>query len=146
MPSTSQHIDTADSVASVPRHRETGQSLCIGHQNALGKWLSDDDEEKENKTKMSGKVDDTSAGNTEGSMRMIHLGATLSTVHQTATAPPIILVGGVAPAPTPAVGGMGGHMKLEPPAKFTGKGFPTVRDWLEETANWLELSPRTPAQ
>ena len=44
------------------------------------------------------------------------------------------------------MGGMGGHMKLEPPAKFTGKGFPTVRDWLEETANWLELSPCTPAQ
>ena len=37
-------------------------------------------------------------------------------------------------------------MKLEPPAKFTGKGFPTVRDWLEETANWLELSPCTPDQ
>ena len=34
-------------------------------------------------------------------------------------------------------------MKLEPPAKFTGKGFPTIRDWLEETANWLELSPCT---
>ena len=37
-------------------------------------------------------------------------------------------------------------MKLEPPTKFTGKGFPTVRDWLEETANWLELSPCTPDQ
>ena len=37
-------------------------------------------------------------------------------------------------------------MKLEPPVKFAGKGFFTVRDWLEETANWLELSPCTPDQ
>ena len=37
-------------------------------------------------------------------------------------------------------------MKLEPPAKFTGKGFPTVWDWLEETSNWMELSPCTPDQ
>ena len=37
-------------------------------------------------------------------------------------------------------------MKLEPPAKFTGKGFPTIWDCLEETANWLELSPCTPDQ
>ena len=34
-------------------------------------------------------------------------------------------------------------MKLEPPAKFTGKGLPTVRDDVEETENWLELSPCT---
>ena len=37
-------------------------------------------------------------------------------------------------------------MKLEPPAKFMGKGLPTVRDWVEETENWLELSPCTPDQ
>ena len=50
---------------------------------------------------------------------------------------------------TQAVGGSadrGGHLKLEPPAKFTGKGLPTVRDWVEETENWLELSPCTPDQ
>ena len=35
------------------------------------------------------------------------------------------------------------HMKLEPPAKFIGKGLPTARDWVEETDNWLELSPCT---
>ena len=52
-------------------------------------------------------------------------------------------VGGAAPGVVLAVGGASGHMKLEPPAKFTGKGFPTVWDWLEETANWLELSPCT---
>ena len=48
---------------------------------------------------------------------------------------------------TQAAGGSadrGGHLKLEPPAKFTGKGLPTVRDWVEETENWLELSPCTP--
>ena len=55
-------------------------------------------------------------------------------------------MGGAAPGPIPAVGGAGGHMKLEPQTKFIGKGFPTVRDWLEETANWLELSPCTPDQ
>ena len=44
-------------------------------------------------------------------------------------------MGDAAPGTVPAVGGAGGHMKLEPPAKFTGKGFPTIRDWLEETAN-----------
>ena len=38
------------------------------------------------------------------------------------------------------------HMKLEAPAKFIGKGLPTVRDWVKETENWLELSPCTPNQ
>ena len=37
-------------------------------------------------------------------------------------------------------------MKLEAPAKFIGKGLPTVRDWVEETENWLELSLYTPNQ
>ena len=55
-------------------------------------------------------------------------------------------VGGAAVGPVLAIGGIGGHMKLEPPAKLTGKGFPIVRDWLEETANWLELSQCTPDQ
>ena len=98
----------------------------MGHRNVLGKWLSDDDEGKEDKTELSGKVDDTSAGNTEGSMQMIHSGATSSTIHRTALVPPSIPVGGAVAAPAPVVGGMGGHMKLEPPTKFTGKGFPTV--------------------
>ena len=44
------------------------------------------------------------------------------------------------------MGGASGHMKLEPSVKFTGKGFPTIWDWLEETANSLELSPCTPNQ
>ena len=37
-------------------------------------------------------------------------------------------------------------MKLEPPAKFIGKGLPTVRDWVEQTENRMELSPCTPDQ
>ena len=55
-------------------------------------------------------------------------------------------MGGATPELVPTVGGAAGHMKLEPSAKFTGKGFPTVWDWLEETANWLELSPCTSDQ
>ena len=52
-------------------------------------------------------------------------------------------MGGATLGPVPAVGGIGGHMKLEPLEKFTGKGFPTIQDWLEETVNSLELSPCT---
>ena len=37
-------------------------------------------------------------------------------------------------------------MKLEPLAKFIGKGLPTVRDWVEKIENWLELSLCTPDQ
>ena len=37
-------------------------------------------------------------------------------------------MGGAAPGSVPAVEGAGGHMKLEPPVKFTGKGFTIVRD------------------
>ena len=52
--------------------------------------------------------------------------------------------GGVTPGLVLAVGGANGHIKLEPLAKFIGKEFPTIWDWLEEIANWLELSPSTP--
>ena len=50
------------------------------------------------------------------------------------------------PGPVLAVGGANGHIKLEPLAKFTGKEFPIIWDWLEETINMLELSPCTPDQ
>ena len=65
-----------------------------------------------------------------------------SPVERSGTAPSFFIA-------TQATGGSadrGGHLKLEPPAKFTGKGLPTVRDWVEETENWLELSPCTPDQ
>ena len=44
-------------------------------------------------------------------------------------------MGGAAQGQVPVVGGVDGHMKLEPPAKFTGKGFPIVKDWLKEIVN-----------
>ena len=44
------------------------------------------------------------------------------------------------------MGGASGHVKLEAPAKFIGKGFLAIYDWLEEIANWLELSPYAPNQ
>ena len=77
---------------------------------------------------------------------MVQPGATSSTSFLNVPPPLSPRRGGEAPRPRPAVGVAGGHMKLEPLAKFTGKGFPTVRDWLEETANWLELLPCTPNQ
>ena len=78
--------------------------------------------------------------------RMVQPGAASSTGFMGIPPPVSPSRGGSVPGPVPIVGSVGGHMKLEPPAKFTGKGFPTVRDWLEETANWLELSPCTPDQ
>ena len=118
-------------MASFTRHEEAGQTLRMGHRNVLGKWLSADNgrkEEKEDKTELSGKVDDASGGNIGSSMWMIDLEVASSTIHQTATVPPSILVGGamVALVPASVVGGMGGHMKLEPLAKFNGKGFATI--------------------
>ena len=65
-----------------------------------------------------------------------------SPVERSRTIPPFF-------SATQAAGGSadrGSHLKLEPPAKFTGKGLPIVRDWVEETENWLELSPCTPNQ
>ena len=96
-----------------------------------------------------GEKDKKSAGKGEDKgklspRRMVLLGAASSTGFMGIPPPVSPGRGGSAPGPVPAVGTAGGHMKLEPPAKFTGKGFPTVRDWLEETANWLELSPCTP--
>ena len=90
--------------------------------------MSDDDEGKEDKTELSGKVDDASAGNMRSSMRMIYSRAASSTVHRTATVPPSILVGGatvaLALASALAVGGMGGHMKLEPPENLLERDSP----------------------
>ena len=61
--------------------------------------------------------------------------------------PPLSLRrGGAAPGSILVVGGAGGHTKLKPATKLIRKGFPTIWDWLEETANWLELSPCTPDQ
>ena len=75
---------------------------------------------------------------------MVQLGAASSTSFMGVPPPLSPRRGGVAPGPVLVAGGAGGHMNLEPTGKFTGKGFPTIQDWLEETANCLELSPCTP--
>ena len=66
---------------------------------------------------------------------MVQLGAVFSTGFL--RVPPSLSPhrGGAILGPKSVVGGAGGHMKLEPSAKFTRKGFPTVQDWLEEIAN-----------
>ena len=106
--------------------------------------------ERSRRDKM-GEKDKQSAGKGEDKgklspRRMVQPGAASSTGFMGIPPPVSPGRGGSVPGPVPTVGSVGGHMKLEPPAKFTGKGFPTVRDWLEETANWLELSPCTPDQ
>ena len=87
------------------------------------------EDKKEEKDKQSqGKGEDKGKLSPQ---RVVQPGAASSTGFIRVPPPLSPRVGGVAPA----VGGIGGHMKLEPPAKFTGKGFPTIRDWLEETVN-----------
>ena len=133
--------DTADSVASMTRNRQ-GPSTSAG----ADQWsvLEQSRRDKMEKDKQS-----AGKGEDKGKLsprRMVLPGAASSTGF-TGIPPPVSPGrGGSGPGPVPTVGNVGGHMKLEPPAKFTGKGFPTVRDWLEETANWLELSPCTPDQ
>ena len=131
----------ADSVASMTRNRQ-GPSTSAGAEP----WsvLEQSRRDKMEKDKQS-----AGKGEDKGKLsprRMVLPGAASSTGF-TGIPPPVSPGrGGSVPGPVPTVGSVGGHMKLEPPAKFTGKGFPTVRDWLEETANWLELSPCTPDQ
>lgn len=57
--------------------------------------------------------------------------------------PPAVRTAGVT-IPNP-IGAMG-HMKIEPPARYSGKGFPGVAQWLEEVESWLALSPCIPTQ
>ena len=132
---------TADSVASMTRNRQ-GPSTSAG----ADQWsiLEHSREDKTEKDKQSAEK-----GEDKGKLsprRVIQPGAASSTSFMRVPSPRSPGRSGSVPGPVPTVGSVGGHMKLEPPAKFTGKGFPTVRDWLEETANWLELSPCTPDQ
>ena len=120
------------------KHEGSSASAGVDQWSMLGLESEDKNEQKdkqgqgkgENKGKLS-------------PQRVVHPGAASSTGFIRVPPPLSPRVGGAVVGPVPAVGGIGGHMKLEPPAKFTGKGFPTVRDWLEDTANWLELSPCT---
>ena len=134
--------NTADSVASMAKNRQ-GPSTSAGADqwSVLEQSRRDKTEEKDKqsaeKNEDKGKL---------SPRRMVLPGAASSIGFMGIPPPMSPGRGGSVPGPVPAVGGVGGHMKLEPPAKFTGKGFPTVWDWLEETANWLELSPCTPDQ
>ena len=134
--------DTADSVASIARNRQ-GPSTSAGAEpwSMLEQSQRDKTEEKDKQS--AGKSEDKGKLSPR---RMVLPGAASSTGFMGIPPPVSPGRGGSVPGPVPTVGNVGGHMKLEPPAKFTGKGFPTVRDWLEETANWLELSPCTPDQ
>ena len=59
-------------------------------------------------------------------LRVVQLGAACSTSFVRVPPPLSPRVGGAAMGPVLAMGGIGGHMKLEPPAKFTRKGFSTI--------------------
>ena len=142
VPSSSQQADTADSVASMAQKQE-GSSISAGVDQWSMLGLGHEDKHEEKDKQGQGKGED------KGKLSPRHVvqpGAASSTGFVRVPPPLSPQVGGAAPGSVPAVGGIGGHMKLEPPAKFTRKGFPTIRDWLEETANWLELSPCTPYQ
>ena len=60
--------------------------------------------------------------------RVIQLGAAPSTSFIRVPPPLLPSMGGPTLGLVLAVGGVGGHMKLEPLAKFIGKGFPTIWD------------------
>ena len=133
--------DTADSVASMTRNRQ-GPSTSAG----VEPWsvLEQSRRDKMEKDKQgAGKNEDKGKLSPR---QMVLPGAASSTGFMGIPPPVSPGRGGSVPGPVPTVGNVDGHMKLEGPAKFTGKGFPNVRDWLEETANWLELSPCTPDQ
>ena len=133
--------NTADSVASMIRKRQGPSTSARADQWSVLEQSRKDKMEKDKQS--AGKGEDKGKLSPR---RMVLPGAASSTGF-TGIPPPVSPGrGGFVPGPVPTGGNVGGHMKLEPPAKFTGKGFPTVRDWLEETANWLELSPCTPDQ
>ena len=134
--------DTTDSVASMAKNRQ-GPLTSAGAEpwSMLERSQRDKMEEKDKQS--AGKIEDKGKLSPQ---RMVLPGAASSTGFMGIPPPVSPGRGGSVPRPVPTVGNVGGHMKLEPLAKFTGKGFPTVRDWLEETANWLELSPCTPDQ
>ena len=123
--------DTADFVASMAKNRQ-GPSTSAGAEpwSMLERSQRDKTEEKDKQS--AGKGEDKGKLSPR---RMVQPGTASSTGFM--GIPPSVSPGrgGSVPGPIPTMGNVGGHMKLEPPAKCTGKGFPTVRDWLEETAN-----------
>ena len=142
VPSTSQQADTADSVASMARKRE-GASSSAGVDQWTMLGLGQDQKTEEKEKQGQGKGEDKGKLSPR---RMVQPGVASSAGFIWVTPPLSPHVGGTTVGSVPAGGGAGGHVKLEAPAKFTGKGFPIVWDWLEETANWLKLFPCTPDQ
>ena len=122
MPSTSQQADTADSVASmVKKHQGSSMSAGVDQWSMLG--LGQDQKTEEKDKQGLGKIEDKGKVSPQ---RTVQLGVASSAGFIQVPPPISPRMGGAAPGAVPAVGGAGGHMKLEPPAKFTGKGFPTV--------------------
>ena len=121
MPSTSQQADTADSVASMAKKGQ-GSSMSAGVDQWSMLGLGQDQKTEEKDKQGHGKGEDKGKVSPR---RMVQPGAASSAGFIWVPPPITPSMGGAAPA----VGGAGGHMKLEPPAKFTGKGFPTIRNW-----------------
>ena len=128
VPSTSQHVKIVNSIASVVHSSDTKPTASLG----TGKMVPGEDQRKvDDKGKLSPRL-------------IMQARATLSTGFMGVLPPLSPCRERAVLASILAMGGIGGHMRLEPPTKFTGKGFPIVQHWLEETANWLELSQCTP--
>ena len=124
VPSTSQQANIVDSVASMARKRQApSMSAKVDQWSMLGLGLHDKIKKKNKQS--HGKVED------KGKLspwRVVQPGAASSTSFVQVPPPLLPRMCGAAPGPVPVVGGVGGRMKLEPPTKFTGKGFPTIRD------------------
>ena len=119
VPSTSQHVETADSVASMVRNRDANPVAS----SRIGKRVLGEDR---------GNIDDKG----KLSLRLMVQRGAASSTNFMGVPPPLLPCRGHAKlALGPVVGGIGGHMKLEPQAKFIGKGFPIIPDWLRKTAN-----------
>lgn len=139
VPFTSQQGETADSVTSVTCKRDIGFLKVGGQENPSTMLLKDTKYEKCNKNCQS-KIDD------KGKLPLQHIiyPGTASSIGRFVDVPPppplSLCTGHVALGTRRAMGEINGHMKLEQLASFIGKGFPIVLDWLEGTANQLELS------
>ena len=109
-----------DSIASMARIRE-------GHLTSarIDQWslLRHDDTKEEKDKKGRGKGED------KGKLSPRHVaqpGAASSTSFMGVPTPLSPHSGGATPGLVPVVGGASGHIKMEPPTKFIGKGFPTI--------------------
>ena len=112
VPLASQHVEIANSAAFVVCNRD----VDLAALSRTGKRVLGEDR---------GKVDD------KGKLSprlMVQPRATLLTSFMGVSLPLSPRRGLATTASGPVVGGIGGHIKLEPPAKFTRKGLHTVWD------------------